>query len=202
MSTHKATKLLWMDLEMTGLEPQDDRILEVGIVITDFEFKELDTYEAVIFQEAKVLDRLKKSDWYEYPGGKRKKVGTVHDMASKNGLIDRVASGKSEPKVEAEVAKLIRKHFDELAVLAGSSIHQDRRFIRHWWPEVEKLLHYRMLDVTAYKILMQGKYGVDFNKPDEHRALEDIRGSIQELRYYLKKLPKYLDPSQTSSDDK
>ncbi len=192
MSTHKPTKLIWMDLEMTGLEPSSDRILEVGIVITDFDFKELDTYEAVIFQEAEALNRMKNSDWYEYPGGKRKKIGTVHDMASKNGLLDRVASGKPETEVEADVVKLIRKHFDELAILAGSSIHQDRRFIRQWWPEVEKLLHYRMLDVTAYKILMQGKYKVDFRKPDQHRALEDIRGSIQELRYYLKKLSEHL----------
>ncbi len=189
------TKLIWMDLEMTGLEPAQDRILEVGIVITDFEFKELDTFEAVIFQEAKVMERLKKSDWYEYPGGKRQKIGTVYDMASKNGLVDRVATGRSEPEVEAEIAKLIGKHFDNLAVLAGSSIHQDRRFIRNWWPNVEKLLHYRMLDVTAYKILMQGKYGMDFKKPDDHRALGDIRGSIQELRYYLKKLPKLLEES-------
>lgn len=191
-----------MDLEMTGLEPTADRILEVGIVVTDFEFKELDTYEAVIFQKPKTMERLKKADWYEYPGGKRQKIGTVHDMALKNGLIDKVAAGKEEKDVEAEVAKLIRKHFDELAILAGSSIHQDRRFIRRWWPEVEKLLHYRMLDTTAYKILMQGKYGVDFKKPDEHRALEDIRGSIEELRYYLKKLPQYLNPAETSSDNK
>lgn len=188
-------KLLWMDLEMTGLEPDGDRILEVGIIITDFEFNELDTYEAVVFQEPEILERMKSADWYEYADGKRTKVGTVYDMASKNGLVDRVETGKPEGEVEEDVARLIRKHFDGLAILAGSSIHQDRRFIRNWWPEVEKLLHYRMLDVTAYKILMQGKYGVEFMKPDEHRALGDIRGSIQELQYYLKKLPNYLESS-------
>jgi len=189
------TKLLWIDLEMTGLEPNDDRILEVGVVVTDFEFNELDTYEAVVFQEPEILERMKSADWYEYPDGKRTKVGTVYDMASKNGLVDRIEAGKSEEEVEKDVARLIRKNFDELAILAGSSIHQDRRFIRNWWPEVETLLHYRMLDVTAYKILMQGKYGVEFMKPDEHRALGDIRGSIQELQYYLKKMSGLLENS-------
>lgn len=192
-------KLLWIDLEMTGLDPEVDRILEIGLIVTDFDFKELDTYEAVIHQEPSELKRLKESDWYEYSYGKRKKIGTVYDMAQKNGLLDKVASGKSEQDVQREVVEIIKKNFDQRAVLAGNSIHQDRRFIRQWWPEVEGLLHYRMLDITSFKILMQGKFGEEFRKQDEHRALEDIRGSIQELGYYLRKLPKYLEDSQRAS---
>ncbi len=195
-------KLLWMDLEMTGLDPEADRILEVGLIVTDFEFNELETYEAVVFQEQSELDRLKKSNWYEFANGKRQKVGTVYDMAKKSGLLDKIASGKPESEVEKDVAKIIKKNFDELAILTGNSIHQDRRFIREWWPEVEALLHYRMLDITSFKILMQGKYGHEFRKPDQHRALEDIRGSMQELGYYLRKLPKFLENTHSTTENK
>lgn len=194
-------KLLWMDLEMTGLNPEADRILEVGLIVTDFEFNELETYEAVVFQEQSELDRLKKSDWYEYVDGKRRKVGSVYDMAKKSGLLDKITTGKPESEVEKDVAKIISKNFDGLAILAGNSIHQDRRFIRSWWPKVEALLHYRMMDITSFKILMQGKFGQEFRKPDEHRALEDIRGSIQELGYYLRKLPKFLEDAQTATEE-
>jgi oligoribonuclease len=77
---------------------------------------------------------------------------------------------------------------DEPAVLAGNSIHNDRIFIKKWWPEVEALLHYRMLDVTTLKIIMQGKYGYEFEKNDAHRAFDDIQASIAELQHYLEKL--------------
>jgi oligoribonuclease len=84
---------------------------------------------------------------------------------------------------------LVDTHSDGFGFLAGNSIHQDRRFIRHHWPELEAKLHYRMLDVSAFKLWMQGSRGISFNKPDNnHRALEDIRGSVAELKYYLEKL--------------
>lgn len=182
MGNNKPTKLLWMDLEMTGLEPETDRILEVAIIITDFDFKEVDTYEAVIHQDDEVLNNM--NQW-------------AKDNLVANGLVEKIkSSGKDENEVAADIVKLLNKHFDEPVILAGNSIHQDRRFIRKWWPEVDEKLHYRMLDVSSFKILMQGKYGFDFKKPDEHRALEDIRGSMQELQYYLKKLPKYLESSK------
>lgn len=179
MPNNKPEKLLWMDLEMTGLDPQKDRILEVGIIVSDFNFKELDTYEAVIKQDDDVLANM--SSWSK-------------DNHVSNGLIEKLKlNGKDESIVEKEVAELIEKNFNQPAILAGNSIHQDRRFIRRWWPKVEEKLHYRMLDVSSYKVLMQGKYGFDFKKPDQHRAVEDIRGSMQELQYYLKKLPNYLE---------
>lgn len=192
MKNNQPSKLLWMDLEMTGLNPRTDRILEVGVIITDFDFNELDSYEAVIYQEESVLEMMKKADWYEYTNGRRKKVGTVYDMATQNGLLDKIRSGRKEKEVEKDIVKLINKNFDQLAILAGNSIHQDRRFIREWWPDVEKQLHYRMLDVSSFKVFMQGRFGQEFKKPDQHRALEDIRGSIQELGYYLRKMPELL----------
>ena len=76
----------------------------------------------------------------------------------------------------------------EPALLAGNSIHMDRQFIRHWWPNVEKRLHYRMLDVSAWKVVMIGKYGIEYEKLEKHRALDDIRESIDELEFYLTKL--------------
>jgi oligoribonuclease len=167
-----ATKLLWVDLEMTGLDPQRHRIIEIGAEITDFNFKSVASYEAVIFQPDEVLADA--NDW------------TKQQIAT-NGLGDKVRTeGRPEVEVVSEFARFITEQFgDEPAVLAGNSIHQDRAFIRKWWPEVDALLHYRMLDVSSWKVLMQAKYGVPFNKQEAHRALGDIHESIAELEFYL-----------------
>ncbi|HEX9679161.1 MAG TPA: oligoribonuclease [Candidatus Saccharimonadales bacterium] len=186
-------QLLWLDLEMTGLDPVNDRVLEVGVIITDFKFRELATFEAVIKQPQRVLNRMKLSPWYDWTGRIRKKAGTVYDTASRNGLLNKVKTdGRPQSQVTADLTKLIKKHIGkERAILAGNSIHMDRQFIRHQWPRIEDLLHYRMLDVSSLKVWMQGAHHLEFKKPDEHRALEDIRGSILELKYYLKLLKKY-----------
>lgn len=165
-----STKLLWVDLEMTGLVPETDRILEVAAIVTDFEFNELGKFEFAIHQDVSVLANM--DPW-------------CVETHNASGLVKRVASAPSEKKVTADFAAFIKKHFNEPAVLAGNSIQQDRRFIRQWWPEIEELLHYRMLDVTGYKIIMQGKYGVEFPKKETHRALDDIKESIAELQFYL-----------------
>lgn len=180
-------KLLWMDLEMTGLDSHKDRILEVAIIVTDFNFKELITYEAIIKQDEEVLKNM--SPW-------------AQEHLGANGLIDKIKqSGRQEDEVVDEIVELVNKNFDQPAILAGNSIHQDRRFIREWWKPVDEKLHYRMLDVSSFKVLMQGKYGQEFRKPDEHRALEDIRGSIQELGYYLRKLPKILEDANSTVEN-
>ncbi len=166
------SKLLWVDLEMTGLDPASDVILEVAALITDFDFKILASYEAVISQPEDKLSAINE-------------FGRIHHTAS--GLIDKIRrEGLPESDVQAELVSLIKKQFgDERVVLAGNSIHQDRQFIRHWWPEVEQLLHYRMLDVSAWKIVMESKFSVQFEKAEQHRALGDIEESIAELKYYL-----------------
>ncbi len=171
----RPTKLLWIDLEMTGLEPEKQRIIEVAAIVTDFDFQELETYEAVVHQSEAVLEKA--DPW-------------VKEHLSANGLLDQVkASHLSEGEVESEMMKLVKRQFaDAPAIIAGSSIHQDRRFIRRHWPELDKLLHYRMLDVTSLKIYMYGKYGTMARKPDSHRALDDIRASIAELKEYVKQL--------------
>jgi oligoribonuclease len=166
------TKLLWVDLEMTGLNIDEHVIIEVAAIVTDWDFKTLARYSAVINQPEEVLQRS--NPW-------------ALDQHTKSGLLDRVRSeGENEKVVVEDLRKFIQSHFgDEPAVLAGNSIHNDRTFIKKWWPTVDGLLHYRMLDVSAWKLVLQGKYGVAFDKLDTHLAEDDIKASIAELEYYL-----------------
>jgi oligoribonuclease len=171
----RPTRLLWIDLEMTGLDPETCVILEVFAKVTDFDCKELAHYEAVIAQPETALAQCNEH---------------VIAMHTASGLFDRVRQeGRPEDEVVGELASFIRQYIpDEKVVLAGNSIHQDRRFIRQYWPSIEVLLHYRMLDVTSFKIYMQGKYGLQFEKKETHRALDDIGESIAELQFYLERL--------------
>lgn len=166
------TKLLWVDLEMTGLDTDEHVIIEVAAEVTDWSFKTLASYEAVINQPEDVLARS--NPW-------------ARDQHQKSGLTDRVRTeGRPEQEVIHELVGFIQAQFgSEPAVLAGNSIHNDRLFIKKWWPEVDALLHYRMLDVSSWKLVMQGKYGVVFEKNDNHRAFDDIQASIAELQYYI-----------------
>ena len=166
------TKLLWVDLEMTGLDAQKDVIIEIAVEVTDFNFKTLANYEALILQPEDKLTSM--NEWAQ----------AQHDAS---GLTDRIRKeGKPEQDVIHELVGFIKAQFgDEPAILAGNSIHNDRNFIKQWWPEVDALLHYRMLDVSAFKILMQAKYGVGFEKKEVHRAFDDIQASIAELQFYL-----------------
>lgn len=170
--TTKPTKLLWIDLEMTGLDPEKDVILEVAAEVTDFEFKTLANYEALVKHPEEVLNNM--NEW-----------AAAQHAAS--GLTERVRTqGRPEQEVIHELVGFIKAQFgEEPAVLAGNSIHNDRNFIKKWWPEVDAQLHYRMLDVSAFKVLMRGKYDVEYDKKDVHRAFDDIQASIAELQYYL-----------------
>ena len=173
----KAT-LLWMDLEMTGLDPVEDRILEVAVIATDWKFNEIARYVAV----KKVGPNLMKSRmttqfWLDNP-------------AVRDALIAQNLDGKNGRTVENELLAFIDEHFhaDKKVILAGNSIHQDRKFIDNEWTRMSERLHYRMLDVSAWKLVFEGKYRKKFAKPEQHRALEDIQGSIEELQYYLGKV--------------
>jgi len=169
------TKLLWVDLEMTGLDPRKDVILEIAVEITDFDFTPLASYEARIAQPRAVVEELMRANpwWETYP-------------ENRDDFLSKLEGAKSSKEVEQELMQLVQAQFgDERAVLAGNSIHADRGFIEFHWPELTKLLHYRMLDVTAWKVVMQGKYGVEYTKKETHRAFDDIHESIEELQYYL-----------------
>lgn len=169
------TKVLWVDLEMTGLDAQNDVILEVAAEITDFNFKTLASYETCIRQPKElVVDRMQKNTWWaDYPD-------------NRDEFVRKLEQGKPSDQVEQELIALVEEHFGtEPAVLGGNSIHNDRNFIKRWWPALDLKLHYRMLDVSSLKIVMQGKYGVGFEKKEVHRAFDDIQASIAELQYYL-----------------
>lgn len=167
-----ATKLLWVDLEMTGLDVNQDVIIEVAAEVTDMNFKTLASYEACIRQSDDVLGRM--NDW-------------AMEHHSSSGLIERIKTGgKSDNDVQHELIGFINAQFNGVpAVLAGNSIHNDRNFIKKWWPDVDRLLHYRMVDVSSFKVIMQAKYGVIYEKKEVHRAFDDIQASIAELQYYL-----------------
>lgn len=178
----RPTKILWVDLEMTGLDPKKDVILEIAVEVTDFDFNQIASYEAVIKHPEAILTNM--NPWAD----------AQHARSGLTKLIRE--TGRPEEEVKHELVGFIKAQFGkEKAILAGNSIHNDRLFIKRWWPEVDELLHYRMLDVSSWKIFMQGKHNISFKKPETHRAFEDIQGSIAELQYYLDWFAKHADDS-------
>lgn len=172
----KLTKLLWMDLEMTGLNPKKDIILEVAALITDFDFNVLDTYETRIkHDQDKVKKLLNANSWYSEQVPENKEL-----------FLKTSDNAMDLGEVEDQLIQFVNKNFGNKTVtLAGNSVHFDRNFIRQYWPEFDKLLHYRILDVSSWKIVMNNKYDVELPKANTHRALDDIGESISELRFYL-----------------
>lgn len=170
------TKLLWLDIEMTGLDPDKDVILEVAVEITDFNFKTLESYEARVrgSNRQTIVTRMQANQWWQdFP-------------TNRDDFLNKLDEAKPLGVVEDELVELVSKHFgSDPAVLGGNSIHNDRKFIQKWMPTLDLKLHYRMLDVSAFKILMQGKYGVIYEKQEVHRAFDDIQASIAELQFYL-----------------
>lgn len=176
----KPERILWVDLEMTGLDPAEDRIMEVAAIVTDWDFTPIATYEAVKRVGPNMARQRMQGEFWDANATVRDALLLQNDSpAAKNGRT-----------VENELLAFIDTHLgaDGKVLLAGNSIHQDRRFIANEWQRLDARLHYRMLDVTAWKVVMEGKFGKKFAKPEAHRALEDIKGSIQELQYYLKKV--------------
>jgi oligoribonuclease len=169
-------KLFWIDMEMTGLDVQKEVIIEVAAVITDLDFKELETFETVVKQPQSYLDNM--DAWNK-------------EHHKKSGLTAKVPNGVEPDQVEAKLVDMIKKHFPEQKdrpVLAGNSIMQDRLFIDKYMPDLASRLHYRMVDVSSWKVIINNKFNYVYQKSNKHRALEDIRESIQELRHYCDKL--------------
>lgn len=169
----KKAKLLWIDLEMTGLEPDKDKILEVAAIATDMQLNEIATYEAVVKVDEKLIKSRMVGDFWE------------KNSATRDALMAQNKDGKPVKEVEKELLDFIGQNFGKTIYLAGNSIHQDRKFIEREMPELDKKLHYRMLDVSAWKIYFENALNKKFTKPENHRALDDINGSIEELKWYL-----------------
>jgi oligoribonuclease len=169
--------LVWLDMEMTGLDPDRERVIEVAMILTDGKLEEIATGpELVIHQPDDVLNAM--DEWNK-----------THHGAS--GLIERVRSSTmDDAAAEAQLVAFINAHVPakERPVLAGNSIHQDRRFVRRYMPQLDKRLHYRMVDVSTIKELARRWYPAVIAKQrakkETHRALDDVRESIDELRFY------------------
>lgn len=164
-------KLFWIDMEMTGLDVEKEVIIEVGAVVADFNFHIYDTYHAVVTQPQKFLDAM--DPWNQ-----------SHHRAS--GLYELIPNGKTPDVVENNLIELLDIHFaKEKAVLAGNSIGQDRLFLNKYFKKFSARLHYRMLDVTSWKLIFNHAYKITYTKKGTHRAIDDIRESMDELKFYL-----------------
>ncbi|XXF77811.1 oligoribonuclease [Myxococcaceae bacterium GXIMD 01537] len=167
-------RFVWLDLEMTGLDPDDCAIIEIGVIITGPNLKPLDEIERVVWQPEETLARMEP---------------VVREMHTRNGLLAKVRTSTTSLRVaEREVMELVAHHCQlGEGILAGNSIHTDRRFLIKYMPMVERYLHYRMLDVTSLKVLARAWYpGLTEQRkgPTEHTALADLRASISELQHY------------------
>ncbi len=175
-------KLLWIDLEMSGLDVTSCRILEAAALVSDIQLCELEAYEAIVYQPPEVLAAM--DSWCTKQHGE-------------SGLTAAVANGRPERDVEDALLGIVDRHWkrDDRPILCGNSIHTDRRFIDAWWPRLASRLHYRMVDVSSFKVILRERYGIKVEKKGGHRALGDIRESISELQQYLS----YLDLTRLGS---
>jgi len=167
--------LVWIDMEMSGLVPERDRVLEVAILVTDSQLALLaEGPVLVVHQDASVLDAM--DDWNK----------GVH---GRSGLIERVrASTFDEAEVERRLLEFLSQHVPASASpMCGNSICQDRRFLARYMPKLEAHFHYRNLDVSTLKELVRRwkpEVAKGFIKHGKHEALADILESIEELKYY------------------
>lgn len=175
----KKAKLLWIDLEMTGLDPARDRILEMAAIATGWDLEPL---------VRKTGERAELTAVVKVPRAlmEERMVGEFWEKnaESRAGLMAQNEAGKTCRQVEEQLLAFMDEWFGEEIILAGNSIHQDRKFIEREWPTINQRLHYRMLDVSAWKVYFEGALKKHFVKREAHRALDDICGSIEELRWY------------------
>lgn len=169
-------RIVWIDCEMTGLDLENDALIEVAALVTDFELNQLgDGVDVVIKPEPAALEQM--GDF-------------VRDMHTKSGLLAELDAGVSMEEAQALVLEYVMQHAPEAgkAPLGGNTVSTDRGFLERDMPQLAGHLHYRTIDVSSIKELSRRWYPrAYFNAPAKHgghRALADIRESIAELRYY------------------
>jgi oligoribonuclease len=177
-SIPRADNLVWIDLEMTGLDPSTDVVLQAALVITTSDLEPLDEVAVDVGQSDEVLARMSPF---------------VRDMHTRTGLVDRVLRSTVDvAQAELRLLECIRRWCSSPATLCGNSIWNDRRFIARYMPALDRYLHYRVVDVSSVKVLAERWYGeaAVFAKPTDgaHDAAVDVRYSIAELRHYRETL--------------
>jgi oligoribonuclease len=184
-------RLVWIDCEMTGLDLEVDELVEIAVVITDYDLNPVDAgLDIVIKPDASALESM--SDF-------------VRAMHTESGLIEEIPDGISLAEAEYEVLEYVLKHVpdEQKAPLAGNSIGTDRAFLAKFMPRLDGHLHYRNVDVSSIKELAKRWFPrAYFNAPAKdggHRALADILESIRELQYYRRAVF-VADPGLTSQD--
>lgn len=170
--------IVWMDMEMSGLDPDTERILEIAVLVTNGELDVIaEGPELILHQPDSVLEAM--DEW-----------NTNHHGQS--GLTQRVReSTMDESTASKAILEFLAQHTEKRrAPLAGNSIHQDRRFLARYLPEVEAWLHYRNIDVSTVKELARRWYPKQYSerpaKKGNHRAMDDLVESIDELKHYRK----------------
>lgn len=171
----KRTNLVWLDLEMTGLNPNRERIIEIATIVTDANLNILAQGPNLVINQTEKL--LKDMDSWN----------TKQHTSS--GLVDKVLKSTiTESEAELRTLDFLVQYVDpKQSPMCGNSICQDRRFLSLYMPKLEAFFHYRHLDVSTLKILAKSwapQIMEGFNKESNHRAVDDVIGSIEELRYY------------------
>lgn len=169
--------LVWVDCEMTGLDPAKDTLLEIATIITNYDLEIIDRGPVLAIRQSEA--RLAKMDAWNQRTHK------------KSGLLDRVRTeGVTIAEAEQETLKFVKRYcYAQTAPLCGNSIGQDKRFLARYMPELHDFLHYKVVDVSSIKVLIKEWYGSKYESPKKqelHRALADIEESIAELDYYRK----------------
>ena len=172
------SRLVWIDLEMTGLEPDENTIIEIATIVTESDLSIVAEGPSFAIDVGKE-ELVKMDNW-----------NVKHH--TENGLLDRIQSdGVSMENAERQTLEFLKEHCSPgQSPLCGNTIGQDRRFLRRYMPDLHEFFHYRSVDVTSIKILARSWYPEvgKWRKNSGHRALDDIRGSIEELAYYRDKL--------------
>ena len=175
MSAHENDRLVWIDCEMTGLDLDQDELVEIAVVVTDFELRVLDPgFQIVIKPDSSALEHM--NDF-------------VTGMHQSSGLLDEIPDGVSVAEAEFLALEYVQRFATEgKAPLAGNTIGTDRAFLAKYMPRLDRFLHYRSVDVSSIKELARRWYPRAYihapAKDGGHRALADIRESIRELAYY------------------
>ena len=169
-------RLVWIDCEMTGLDPRVEEMVEIACIITESDLTEVDEGISIVIKPSQTsFDNMDE---------------VVVSMHTESGLIDEIPEGTTVEDAQARVLEYVRQHVPEArkAPLAGSSVYVDRSFLAKYMPDLDNYLHYRLVDVSSVKELVRRWYPrVYFATPAKtgnHRALGDIRDSIAELRFY------------------